>query len=44
MIGKDNTYAISSMETENIFPIKETDTFDTMFKHIRKVAGHEKAI
>jgi hypothetical protein len=30
------------METENIFPIKENDTLDSMFKHIRKVAGHEK--
>ena len=38
----DNTYAISSMETENIFPIKDGDTVDSMFKHIRKVAGHEK--
>ena len=38
----DNTYAISSMETENIFPIKENDTLDTMFKHIRQVAGHDK--
>lgn len=38
----DNTYAISSMELENIFPIKENDTLDTMFAHIRKVAGHNK--
>lgn len=38
----DNTYAISSMETENIFPIKDGDTIDSMFKHIRKVAGHDK--
>lgn len=38
----DNTYAISSMETENIFPIKDGDTVDSMFKHIRKVAGHDK--
>lgn len=38
----DNTYAISSMETENIFPVGENDTLDTMFKHIRKVAGHDK--
>lgn len=38
----DKTYAISSMETENIFPIKDGDTFDSMFKHIRKVAGHDK--
>ena len=37
----DNTYAISSMETENIFSIGENDTLDTMFKHVRKVAGHE---
>lgn len=37
----DNTYAISSMETENIFPIKENDTLDSMFKHVREVAGHE---
>lgn len=35
-------FAISSMETENIFPIKDGDTIDTMFKHIRKVAGHDK--
>ena len=38
----DNTYAISSMETENVFPIRENDTLDTIFKHIRKVAGHDK--
>lgn len=38
----DNTYAISSMETENIFPIKEDDTLDSMFKHVREVAGHEE--
>lgn len=38
----DNTYAVSSMETENIFPIRENDTLDTMFTHIRKVAGHDK--
>lgn len=37
----DNTYAISSMETENIFPIKENDTLDSMFKHVREVAGHD---
>ena len=37
----DNTYAISSMETENIFPIGKNDTLDTMFNHIRKVAGHD---
>lgn len=38
----NRTYAISSMETENIFPLKDTDTMDTIFKHIRKVAGHDK--
>lgn len=38
----DNTYAISSLESDNIFPIKDIDTFDTMFQHIRKVAGHDK--
>ena len=38
----DNTYAISSMETENIFPIKEDDTLDSMFKHVREVAGHDE--
>lgn len=38
----NRTYAISSMETENIFPLKDTDTVDTIFKHIRKVAGHDK--
>lgn len=37
----NKTYAISSMETEHIFPLKDTDTVDTIFKHIRKVAGHE---
>lgn len=38
----NNTYAISSMETKNVFPLKDTDTVDTIFKHIRKVAGHDK--
>ena len=38
----NNTYATSSMETENVFPIRENDTLDTMFAHIRKVAGHDK--
>ena len=38
----NKTYAISSMETENIFPLKDNDTVDTIFKHIRKVAGHDK--
>lgn len=41
MIGKDNTYAISSMETEKIFPIQPGDTLDSMFKTVRKAAGHE---
>lgn len=36
----DNTYAISSMETENIFPIKKDDTLDSMFKHIRNISGY----
>ena len=40
--ASSKTYAISSMETENIFPLKDTDTMDTIFKHIRKVAGHDK--
>ena len=35
----DNTYAISSMETENIFPIRKNDTLDTMFKEVRKKQG-----
>jgi len=38
----NNKYAVSSMETENIFPIEENDTLDTMFKHIRKIQGFEK--
>lgn len=35
----DMTYSISSMENEHIFPIKENDTLDSMFKHIREVSG-----
>ena len=38
----NNEYAVSSMETENIFPIEENDTLDTMFKHIRKIVGFDK--
>ena len=41
MIGKNNQYAVSSMETENIFDIKETDTVDTIFHHIRHIVGFE---
>ena len=37
----DNTYAISSMETEKIFDIQPEDTLDTMFHKIRQAAGHE---
>lgn len=37
----DNTYAISSMETENIFPIQPGDTLDSMFMTVRQAAGHE---
>lgn len=37
----NNTYAISSMEMEKIFPIKPGDTLDSMFKTVRTVAGHE---
>ena len=41
MIGKSK-YAVSSMETENIFSIKDTDTVDTCFKQIRKIVGFDK--
>lgn len=37
----NNQYAVSSMETENIFDIKETDTVDTIFHHIRHIVGFE---
>ncbi|MBQ8218347.1 MAG: hypothetical protein IJZ79_03485 [Bacilli bacterium] len=37
----NRTYAISSLETENIFPINENDTLDTMFHHIRHIAKFE---
>lgn len=33
-------YAISSTETEYIFPITKDDTLDTMFKHIRKLSNY----
>lgn len=38
----NNEYAVSSMETENIFSIKDTDTVDTCFKQIRKIVGFDK--
>ena len=41
MIG-NNKFAISSMETEKIFDIQPGDTVDTMFKRVRKEAGHDK--
>jgi len=34
----NKTYAISSMETEHIFPIEENDTLDTMFHKVREIA------
>ena len=37
----DNTYAISSMETEKIFKVEPNDTVDTIFHKIRVAAGHE---
>lgn len=37
----NNKYAVSSMETENIFDLKPDDTVDTIFHKIRVVAGHE---
>lgn len=33
----NNEYAVSSTETKYIFKIKENDTVDTMFKHIREI-------
>lgn len=38
----NNRFAISSMETEKIFDIQPEDTVDTMFKRVRKEAGHDK--
>ena len=40
MIGRNNKFAISSMETE-LFDLEPGDTFDTIFHKVRKKAGHE---
>jgi len=34
----DNTYSISSMD-EKYYPVKEGETFDDLFKNVRKLAG-----
>lgn len=41
MIGRNNKYAISSMETE-LFDVEPGDTFDTIFHKVRQKAGHEE--
>lgn len=33
----DKTYSISSLESSLVFPIKDNDTVDTMFNHIRNI-------
>ena len=38
----NNRYAVSSMETENIFDLKSDDTVDTIFHHVRSVVGFDK--
>lgn len=35
----DNTYSISSMDSDHVYPVKEGDTFDDLFKHVRQLAG-----
>ena len=35
----NNTYAISSMNVDNIYPINDIDTIDTIFKHIRQLSN-----
>ena len=37
----DKTYSISSLESSLVFPIKDNDTVDTMFNHVRKVMGYD---
>lgn len=34
-------YAVSSMETENIFDLKPDDTIDTIFHHVRSIVGFD---
>ena len=41
MTGRNNTYVISSMETEKIFKVEPNDTVDTIFHKIRVVTEHE---
>lgn len=33
----NNTYSISSMESDKVYPVKDTDTIDTMFHYIRRL-------
>lgn len=40
----NNKYAISSLETKHVFDIKDTDTVDTMFTHVRSIATDTKTI
>lgn len=35
----NNTYSISSMDSDNVYPVKPGDTFDDLFKSVRKLAG-----
>ena len=37
----DNTYSISSMDSDHIYKIKEGETLDDLFRHVRKLAGFD---